>query len=546
VRHAAVLLADPDGAMRFKAWRGLSRAFRAGVEGHSPWDPNDPSPGPVLIADIENDESLTALLAILRAEAIQALAFLPLVAHGRLIGKLALYFDKAHAFDEEDIRLAQAIASTIAGAIDRHRGEEERVRLLEHERVAREATERAVSRIARLQALTNALSDLTSVEAVATVLVREGVDAVGASAGVVFLTEEKGQTLELVAQSGYTDHLVERLARMPVTARTGAARAFRLRQALWYGSAAEYSSRHAELADFYATLGYEATAFLPLASSEATLGVFAVSFLDAREFEPDERQHFLAVAGQCSQAFERARLFQREHEIAETLQHSILPRTVPPVDGLAIATSYFPGTGHAHVGGDWYDVIGLESSRGIAFVVGDVEGKGIEAAAAMAQLRFAVQGYASLELAPAAALRQLNLLLDRTGVPTFATVLYAELDPETGVLVYANAGHPPALIVDSEGRGRFLESASSLPLGADPETAFIEAEDRVGPGSALVLYTDGLVERRTVDLGDQLERLRRVAGRPDTAGALRDRLLAAMVDPNVRSDDIAIVVAVRL
>jgi PAS domain S-box-containing protein len=546
VARASVLVADPDGAMRFKAWRGLSDAYRAAVEGHAPWDADDPSPRPLQINDVENDDSVEWLLPVLRDEGIRALAFLPLFVNERLIGELVLSFDAVHSLSEDDMRLAQVIASTIAVAIDRRRGEAERTRLLDQERVARETAEQARSRVARLQSLTTALSDLTSVEAVATVLVREGVDAVGASAGVVFLAGEQGELLELVAQSGYGDEFVERLDRVPVTASTGAARAFRLGQPLWYRSAADYSVSHPDLADFYGTLGYEATAFLPLASAEATLGVFAVSFEGERRFEPDEREHLTALSGQCAQAFERARLFQREHEIAETLQRSILPRAVPPVDGVAIATSYLPGTGHAHVGGDWYDVIVLEASRRVAFVVGDVEGKGIAAAAAMAQLRFAVQGFASQELTPAATLRQLNRLLDRTDVATFATVVYAELDPETGVLVYANAGHPPPLVVDRDGAGTFLEGASSLPLGADPKTPYAEAAHRLEPGFALVLYTDGLVERRTADLGERLERLRAVAGRPDSAAAVRDRLLAELVDPGDRSDDIALVVAVRL
>jgi light-regulated signal transduction histidine kinase (bacteriophytochrome) len=122
--RAAVLLLDDDGAMRFKAWRGLSEAYRRAVEGHNPWPAGEPQPAPVLVADAEAEPSLAALRPVLRAQGVRALAFIPLVYESRLLGKLLLYHAGPHEFTPREVRLAQTIANTLAFAIERRRADE--------------------------------------------------------------------------------------------------------------------------------------------------------------------------------------------------------------------------------------------------------------------------------------------------------------------------------------------------------------------------------------------------------------------------------------
>jgi PAS domain S-box-containing protein len=122
--RAAVLLLDEDGVMRFKSWRGLSQAYRRAAQGHSPWTDNDPHPAPVLIPDMEADESLGPLRHVLRAEGVRALAFIPLVYESRLLGKLMVYHPDRHEFTPREVRLASTIANTLAFAIERRRADD--------------------------------------------------------------------------------------------------------------------------------------------------------------------------------------------------------------------------------------------------------------------------------------------------------------------------------------------------------------------------------------------------------------------------------------
>jgi signal transduction histidine kinase len=143
VERASILLIDPDGVMRFKAWRGLSDDYRRAVEGHSPWTRETPDPQPILVPDAERDEHLAALLPVLRAESVRALAFIPLLDERRLLGKFMLYYEQPHAFTGEELQLARNVGSHISFAIARHQAERERAELLAREQAARAQAEAA-------------------------------------------------------------------------------------------------------------------------------------------------------------------------------------------------------------------------------------------------------------------------------------------------------------------------------------------------------------------------------------------------------------------
>jgi PAS domain S-box-containing protein len=236
-------------------------------------------------------------------------------------------------------------------------------------------------------------------------------------------------------------------------------------------------------------------------------------------------------------------VYAREHEIAETLQRSLLPERLPPVEGLELAARYLPGARGAAIGGDWYDVLERPDGR-VALVVGDVAGHGLRAAASMGQLRNAFRAYGLVEHSPADVVARINRLVMSGGEQVMATVLYLVLDRETGEVSYSAAGHPPPLVIAPDGP-HFLEGGRSVPIGAADPAVFREATAVLPPGSSLLLYTDGLVERRDVSLGARLDELAEAAG---AAGGgldeLCERVIATVIGGGELGDDVALL-AVR-
>ncbi len=235
---------------------------------------------------------------------------------------------------------------------------------------------------------------------------------------------------------------------------------------------------------------------------------------------------------------------QREHEVAETLQRSLLPERLPRLDGIELAARYLPAGAGSAIGGDWYDAIELEDGR-VAVVVGDVVGHGLRAAATMGQLRNAFRAYGLVESTPAEVMGCVNRLLARNDEGAMATVLYLVIDRDRGEVVFASAGHPPALIL-AEGESRFLEGGRSVPVGAADPVAFREGRATLPSGATLLLYTDGLVERRDTPLADRLAEL--AAAAQAVGGELEqlcDQVLSGVLGPRDPGDDVALL-AVRL
>jgi len=236
-------------------------------------------------------------------------------------------------------------------------------------------------------------------------------------------------------------------------------------------------------------------------------------------------------------------VYQREHKIAETLQRSLLPERLPQIEGVQLAARYLPGARGAAIGGDWYDVLERPDGR-VALVVGDVVGHGLRAAATMGQLRNAFRAYGLVESSPAEVVARINRLVMSGVEDAMATVVYVVLDRETGEVSFSAAGHPPPLVLTPDGP-YFLEGGRSVPIGASDPAVFREATAVIPPGSSLLLYTDGLVERRDVGLEERLGQLAEVAGAAgDDLDVLCDRVLELVLGEGDPGDDVALL-AVR-
>ncbi|GAB2622357.1 hypothetical protein GCM10027168_62920 [Streptomyces capparidis] len=242
---------------------------------------------------------------------------------------------------------------------------------------------------------------------------------------------------------------------------------------------------------------------------------------------PAGPEHTTAVCQQIAQALRRAALYEHEHRLAERLQRSLLP-TLPVVPGIDIAGRYAPGTDSVDVGGDWYDVHVLDRDH-VGFTIGDVAGHGLAEATAMAQISTALRGIAlRCGTAPGAVLTELNAFLNVYHHGLMATACYLVYDRRTRVLRYARTGHLPPLLIRPDGTSRYLDQATAPPLGPVTGIEYKEAEIALEGGEVLLLYTDGLIERRGETLDTGLARLTELARR--TAGATVEELCDRFLD----------------
>lgn len=240
-------------------------------------------------------------------------------------------------------------------------------------------------------------------------------------------------------------------------------------------------------------------------------------------------------------ADDNARLYSEQHSVAQALQQSLMLESLPDLPGLEVAARYEPGVEGIDVGGDWYDVIPRDGGR-VLVVVGDVSGRGVQAATVMAQLRHSIRAFASQGDPPAAILAKLTDLISVARDGHFATVLVAEVDPADGTVVLANAGHPSPLVLD-RGTAAFGVSEIGPPVGVQRPAAYPTVTTRLAEGATLLAFTDGLFERRgeTVDVG--LERLRAWVGRADPdLDSMLDGILHEFAGT---PDDDAAILAVR-
>jgi serine phosphatase RsbU (regulator of sigma subunit)/PAS domain-containing protein/anti-sigma regulatory factor (Ser/Thr protein kinase) len=410
-----------------------------------------------------------------------------------------------------------------------------------HERraLASEADARlAAERIAALQSVTAALARAGQVADVYGVMTEQVRPFAAWESLVVMLLEE--DRLVVSYASGLTESAQRALRDAQVDDRYPMSRVVRDRLPLFYRSPEEYLHDYPERAEQLAEAGRGAWAFIPLMSAGRPIGAMSLGYHARQDFTDREREALVSLGELYAQALERARLYEAQRSIAADLQRALLPAALPGISGARHAARYLPWTEGADVGGDWYDIIPLDSGA-VGVVIGDVAGHSASAAATMGQVRNALRAYALDGNTPTSVMERLNRLLLRVDPLAIATCCYLELHLDEGTATAVLAGHPPPILCD-QGKARPLGLRLSVPLGVTPTPRYVDTTLLLPPSSALLLYTDGLVEDRRHRIDDGLAQLAAALTGEfcNDPAELVERVLAAGIGPHPRSDDVAL------
>jgi PAS domain S-box-containing protein len=390
------------------------------------------------------------------------------------------------------------VRTTVFDATERKLYERELMAARDRERVARE-------RIERLQRITAAMASAPDAQAIASAVTGELVAALGAERAGVAVRDPETEELRILAGHGEvnTSHL---------------------------GTDAEFDE------------GEDAQGGAAVRLPLGAVGRLWLEFDASRRFEPEERLFLMACAVQTDLALERSRRHQETRDVAHSLQRSLLAGALPRDSRFEVATLYHAAVEHIEVGGDWHDAFRLAGRR-VGIVVGDVVGRGLVAASAMGQLRSAVRALAGADLAPAAVLSHLDTFVEQVDAARYATLAYADVDPDTGSVAFASAGHLPPVMLDPGSAPRLFTDGLSPPLGVTtPGLVRSQTAFSLAPNAGFLLYTDGLVERRTEPIDAGLERLlAAVRASPGRSPAqLIETLHEALLEQGSVSDDVCL------
>ncbi|MDD9376904.1 SpoIIE family protein phosphatase [Streptomyces sp. ZAF1911] len=304
------------------------------------------------------------------------------------------------------------------------------------------------------------------------------------------------------------------------------------------------TTRHyAERAARYRAAGFHCGLVVPLTSESRPVGALSMArHGSSPAFTRDDVVVAQELATRTARALERAFQFARERTIALELQRALLSEPSTPHLNLETASRYLPASDSALVGGDWFDSLPMPEGRNL-LVIGDVMGHGVEAAVAMSHYRSMLRALAANNLPLDEILRYADRMVAEAGFDRVATCLLALGDPRTHTISYANAGHLPPLRLTAEGRAEILPVPVGPPLGTGLGDYTVLTRPGL-PGAAIVLYTDGLVERRGEDIDTSLARLTQLSLNPqDGLDAILDDILTQLTDGGPAEDDIALLAA---
>ena len=468
-----------------------------------------------------------------------ALGVIPLALEGRAFGALSLSFEAEHEFDEQERAFLVAAGQQAAYAL-------ERAKLYEAQRQAAE-------RLAFLAEASGVLARSLDRDATLTRLAELAVERIADWCGIE-LVDDDGELRNVAVAHVDPDRVAlahELRKRYPIDPddETGVPAVIRSGAAELYPEVTEEmleaGARDPDHLRLLKELGLVSAMVVPLEARGRVLGAITfVSSESGRRYEQTDLELAEDLARRAALAIDNAMLFNREHDAALTLQRSLLPQSLPEVEGAQFAARYEPAAPGLEVGGDWYEVVALDDGQ-VAVTIGDVAGRGILAAAVMGRVRPALRAYALDGLDPAETLERLDRAMRESERPEMSTIFHLRFDPASGKGEYVRAGHPPALVRKPDGEVVVLEGRGTPPLGILEGTNFCQHPVELPAGSLLLLYTDGLIERRDAVLDVGLDRLKRaLAEGPTDPQDCLDSLAEGFGAEEI-ADDVAML-AVRL
>jgi serine phosphatase RsbU (regulator of sigma subunit) len=495
---------------------------------------------PLVVEDARTEPHLASLRAVDDIGVVAYAGFPIFDPHGRAVGSLCAFDRTPRLWSDEDLATLADLASACTSEL-RLRLARERARRMQ--RVALTANRR--SRL--LLELSESFAASTSVNDVAERLVSVGA-ALGARYAGLAMLDTTGTRLEYTSLDHLEPGVPASFRRMRLDAPRGAAIAARTREPVFFRDHAEYTRALPEAASLLAPDGVGARSFLPVISGTRLLGVVALAWDGPRDFDGDALKTETAIASYVAHALDRVRLLEERHRVATTLQAAMLTE-LPSVHSAELAATYASATRTDQVGGDWYDAVVLDDDACV-LMIGDVTGHDMRAAAQMGQLRSMLRTFAWCQDEPPATLLR---LLDRANrglaLQASATALVVRLDrsPRGFDVTWSNAGHPAPLVLRADGTVDVLGAHPDLMLGVLPSTDRHDHRGELAPGDTLLLYTDGLVERRGESYQGRLAELRAtLAHLVGTAtSALPDALVRRLVADEARDDVAVLALRVR-
>jgi serine phosphatase RsbU (regulator of sigma subunit) len=454
--------------------------------------------GFVFIEDVRRDVRLRGLEPVWEETGIRRVLFIPLVVHDEVIGALGVYKTRTRPYREGEEGLLIALSSQLAVAVQNARLHERAKELGERLEHTLDAERRAARQLRGLYEISQSFAESLSLEATLEAVARSMVELFEVDAAVIRMPDDRGEALEVRAVHVRDDRLAAAAPKLlappqPLSAPT-ARRLLRSRRPLLLEQGTLGPDDVHRLLDPFLARGSTA-AVLPLATPGEILGTLTMLSLDpARPLDRETVDAAMTVGAQAALAIDNARLYQQQKDFSETMQRSLLPRELPAVEGLEVGHVY-ESSARVEVGGDVYDFLTLDDGR-LAVILGDVTGKGIEAAADMAMAKFSFRALARLHPEPEDFLTRTNeVIVDEIGSGKFITMLYAVVDPLRRTVSCASAGHPPAKVLRPDGTVVPL-AGPGLALGIEPDQEYEAERAALEPGSTIVLYTDGVVEAR--------------------------------------------------
>jgi integral membrane sensor domain MASE1 len=411
----------------------------------------------------------------------------------------------------------------------------------------RQAERRERARLETLANLGQLLSGALTQNQIGDAVLGQVINDAGAQALAVALINDDGTELDWLAMGGYPDFAAYQFHdSVALGEPTAATDAVRTGKPVIIRTVAEYRRRYPDNAKWMVASGGAAVVSWPLTVGGKAIGALVLAWADTQPLDTAQLAYTSAVATMIGQALVRARVYADEHARAAVLQAAVLPTSPAVIAGVDVGVSYEPADVVQGLGGDWYDALELPYGK-TYLAVGDVVGHGLPAVEDMAQLRSAGRVLAFQGITPAQLLVALNTFTRYASNGKFATMGVAVLDPATATLSYASAGHPPPLLRRS-GTGTVirLSGAHGPVLGPVEGASYSEGHVEVCEGDILVMYTDGLIERRGQDIESGMTRVQQLVARWSGDEFLPSacRQLTQTLAPPPRDDDVC-VVAVR-